>query len=164
MKMMLFILSFSEKETACMLKMLIPNNCQVKFHLCSKLSYFFLFFFLLLFIFSAVYRNSECCGLGSLNFAAWFHYILRVFKWGYNKSKLHKTLKLLIKRYAQCSFLEKSLRIVFLHHIFCMIFQQKCFSRYVLLTDQISLSDCLYFLRYWTICVLQVLVNQVVLW
>ena len=33
-----------------------------------------------------------------------------------------------------------------------MIFQEKCFSRYILLTDQISLSDCLYFLRYLAIC------------
>ena len=29
---------------------------------------------------------------------------------------------------------------------------EKCFSCYILLTDQISLSDCLYFLRYWVIC------------
>ena len=33
---------------------------------------------------------------------------------------------------------------------------------YILLTDQISLSDCLYFLRYWAICVLWLFVNQVV--
>ena len=34
---------------------------------------------------------------------------------------------------------------------FCMIFEEKYFSHYILLTDQISLlslSDCLYFLRY----------------
>ena len=31
-----------------------------------------------------------------------------------------------------------------------------------LLTDQISLSDYLYFLRYWAICVLQLFVNQAV--
>ena len=30
-----------------------------------------------------------------------------------------------------------------------MIFEENCFSRYILLTDQISLPDCLYFLRYW---------------
>ena len=41
-------------------------------------------------------------------------------------------------------------------------FQQKCFSSYILLTDQISLSGCLYLLRYWAICVLQLLVNQIV--
>ena len=28
------------------------------------------------------------------------------------------------------------------------------FSPYILLTDQISLSDCIYFLRYWEICVI----------
>ena len=49
----------------------------------------------------------------------------------------------------------------FLHHVLCIIFQEKCFS-YVLLTDQISLSDCLYFLRYWAICVLQLFVSQVI--
>ena len=38
-------------------------------------------------------------------------------------------------------------------------FQQKC---PILLTDQISLPSCLYFLRCWTICVLQLFVNQVV--
>ena len=37
-------------------------------------------------------------------------------------------------------FLEKGLRIV-LYHIFCMIFQEKCFSCFPLLTDQISLPD-----------------------
>ena len=36
------------------------------------------------------------------------------------------------------------------------------FSRYILLIDQISLSDCFYFLRYWTIKVLQLFVNQAV--
>ena len=37
-----------------------------------------------------------------------------------------------------------------------MIFQKF----YDLLTDQISLSVCLYFLKYWTICVLQLFVSQ----
>ena len=36
----------------------------------------------------------------------------------------------------------------FFHPILYMIFQEKCFSYYILLTDQISMSDCLYFLRY----------------
>ena len=48
----------------------------------------------------------------------------------------------------------------FLHHIQRIIFQQKCFLCYILSTDQISLSDCLYVLRYWTIYVLQLFVNQ----
>ena len=59
------------------------------------------------------------------------------------------------------NFPEKGLGLVF-HHILWMIFQEKCFSCYILLTDQISLSDYLYLLRYWAICVLQLLVNQVV--
>ena len=49
-----------------------------------------------------------------------------------------------------------------LQHILCMIFQQKCSSFYILLTDEISLPGCLYFLRYWAICALQLFVNQVV--
>ena len=51
------------------------------------------------------------------------------------------------------------------HFIPCMIFEEKYFSFYILLPvlpDQISLSDCLYFLRYWTICVLYLSVTQVV--
>ena len=42
------------------------------------------------------------------------------------------------------------------------IFQRKCSSCYVLLTDQISLHGCFYFLRYWATCVLELFVNQVV--
>ena len=34
------------------------------------------------------------------------------------------------------------------HYILCMVFQEK-YSCYALLTDQMSLPDCLYFLRYW---------------
>ena len=37
--------------------------------------------------------------------------------------------------------------------IFYIIFQEKFFPCYNILTDQISLSDCLYFLRYWVVCV-----------
>ena len=36
-------------------------------------------------------------------------------------------------------------------NIFCMIFEEKIFSRNILLTDPISLSGCLYFLRYMAI-------------
>ena len=42
----------------------------------------------------------------------------------------------------------------FVQHILHMIFHEKYFSCYILITDQISLSDCLYFLRYLGICVL----------
>ena len=49
----------------------------------------------------------------------------------------------------------------FVHHIWCMIFEQKCFSCYILLNDQISLSDYFYLQRYWAICALQFFVSQV---
>ena len=48
------------------------------------------------------------------------------------------------------NFLEKGFGIV-IQHILCIIFQEKCISIYNALTDQISFSDCLYFLRYWAI-------------
>ena len=44
--------------------------------------------------------------------------------------------------------------------IFCKMFDKKI-SRYMLLTDQILLSGCLCFVRYWAICVLQLFANQV---
>ena len=37
---------------------------------------------------------------------------------------------------------------------------KKCFACYIILTDQISLSNCLYFSRYWAICVLQLFVTD----
>ena len=46
--------------------------------------------------------------------------------------------------------------------IFHMLFEEKYFSCYILLIDQVSLSGCLYFVRYWAICVLLLFVNQVV--
>ena len=51
---------------------------------------------------------------------------------------------------------------LFLHHILYMIFQDKCFSSYILSVYQISLPDCLFFLRYWLICVFQLFFNQLV--
>ena len=41
-----------------------------------------------------------------------------------------------------------------------IIFVEKFFSHYFLLTNQISLSDWVYFLRYWAIWVLQLFVSQ----
>ena len=41
-----------------------------------------------------------------------------------------------------------------------IIFQDKSFSCYILLTDQSSLPGSLYFLRYWAICVLQLFVSH----
>ena len=48
----------------------------------------------------------------------------------------------------------------FFHHILCMIFQEKGLSCYILLTDLISYTDCLCFLRYWEIWVLKLFVSQ----
>ena len=58
-------------------------------------------------------------------------------------------------------FLDKGLGIVSLAHS-VYDFSKKCSSCYVLSTDQISLSGCVYILRYWAICILQLFVNQVV--
>ena len=48
-------------------------------------------------------------------------------------------------------FLEKDLGIVSLSH-FLYDFLRKIILMLILLTDQILLSNCLYFLRYWEIC------------
>ena len=42
-----------------------------------------------------------------------------------------------------------------------MIFEEIYFPGYILLTDQISLSRCLYFKRFWAICILQYFVKEV---
>ena len=42
-----------------------------------------------------------------------------------------------------------------------MMFEEKYSSCHILLPDQISLSGCLYFVRYWAICVLKLFLNQV---
>ena len=64
-----------------------------------------------------------------------------------------------------CSFLifQKRVWDQLFHHIQCVIFQEKCFTCCILLTDHISLPDCLYFLRYWSIIVLQLFVSQLVM-
>ena len=65
-----------------------------------------------------------------------------------------------------CSTLIFQIRVweQILQHILRMIFQQKYSCYYILLTDQISLPGCLYFMRYWTIYY-KLFVNQVVtLW
>ena len=61
------------------------------------------------------------------------------------------------------AFLKKlrCLELASLPH-FLMIFEEKYFWSYILLPDQISLSDSLYFVRYWAICVLQLFFYQFV--
>ena len=58
-------------------------------------------------------------------------------------------------------FSEKGLGIAS-HHILRLTFQEISFLGYILLTDQISLPDYLYFFRYLSISVLQLFVTQVV--
>ena len=58
-------------------------------------------------------------------------------------------------------FSEKGLGTVFPPH-FVYDFSRKMFLMLYSITDQISLSDCLYFVRYWAICVLQLFVSQAV--
>ena len=60
------------------------------------------------------------------------------------------------------NFSEKGLGLVSPPHFVYDFSKKKCFSSYILLTDQISLSDCLYFSRYWAMCVLKLFVNQAV--
>ena len=57
-------------------------------------------------------------------------------------------------------FSEKGLEIISPSHF--MHSFSRFFSCYILLTDKSSLPDCLYFLRYWAICVLYLFVSHVV--
>ena len=84
---------------------------------------------------------------------AWFQYFLIALNLGYNKNKPYKTVDHWSSVVLTFDFLEKSLGIVSPPH-FKYVFSRKRFSCYILLTDQISLSDCLYILRYRAICVL----------
>ena len=59
------------------------------------------------------------------------------------------------------NFSENGLGLVSPAH-FVFDFHKKCLSCYILLTDQISSSNCLYFSVYWAICVSQLFVNQAV--
>ena len=93
--------------------------------------------------------------------ATCFHYISIVHKLAYNINKLCKTLSYWSGDIFHFDFLEKCLGIVSPPHLVCY-FWTKSFSCCILLTDQVSLPDCLYFLKYWAICVLQLLVNQAV--
>ena len=64
----------------------------------------------------------------------------------------------MVQRYAQFHYSEKGLGLVSPPN-FVYDLCEKCFSCYILLTDQISLPNCFYILRYWAICVLQLFVN-----
>ena len=75
--------------------------------------------------------------------------------------KLYKNLDYWSGDILNFKFSEKDLGLVSPSH-FARDFQEKYFLCYILLTDQIYLSDCLYFLKYWAICVSQLFVNRAV--
>ena len=58
-------------------------------------------------------------------------------------------------------FLQKGLRLVSPPH-FLYDFSKKLFSFYILPTDQVALSHCLNFSRYWSIYVLELFANKIV--
>ena len=58
-------------------------------------------------------------------------------------------------------FSEKGMGIVSSSHFVCDFSKKK--NYHVILTDLISLPDCLHLLRYWSICVLQLFIKQVVM-
>ena len=73
---------------------------------------------------------------------------------------MYKTLDYRSRYMLNFNFSEEGLGLVSPPHSL-YDFSRKMFFMF-LLTDQISLSDCLYFSRYWAICVLQLFVNQAV--
>ena len=77
-----------------------------------------------------------------------------------NKSKPYKSLDYGFRVILNFYFLGKGLRIISLSH-FVYDFSRKMFLMYVLLTDKIPSSDCLYLMRYLTICVLQSFISHV---
>ena len=107
-----------------------------------------------------------------------FHIFWYSLTWTYSKSKMHKTLFFILlttcvlwlfvsqlhksldcwSRYMlRFEFLEKSLGLVLPPHS-VHDFSKILFSFYILETDPISLSDCLYFLRYCVTCILHALI------
>ena len=106
-----------------------------------------------LFFFKKKRRKSFTSGKSKWS-SAKFQYISIALKLAYNKSELYKNLGYWSRDMLKFDFQGKVLAML-LHDILCTIFQGKCISCCILLTDQISLLDWLYFLRYWAICVLQ---------
>ena len=58
------------------------------------------------------------------------------------------------------NFSEKGLGLVSPPHFLCDFSRKMFFVLHSIITDHICLSDCLYFSRYWAICVLQLFVDQ----
>ena len=88
--------------------------------------------------------------------------------WGlskYIKTKHQTACFYLIQSFFFFFFFKKKRRsgtsfpVSFLHY-----FWRKIFILLSFITDQISFCCCLFFMRYWVICVLQLFVNQAVTW
>ena len=92
---------------------------------------------LIIFWKSFIWGKSKCS-------AAYFQYISIVLNLAYNKSKRHKTFGYWSRDILNFDFSEKGLELVSQP---CIVydFSKKCFSSSILLTDQISLPDYLYF-------------------
>ena len=118
---------------------------------------------------SSFFYKSLMWGESKLS-AAYFQFILIALNLPYNTNKLYKILDyrsgdMLNFNFGDMlnfNFSEKGLGQVSSPDFELDFSKKKCFSCYILLTEQISLSDCLYFSRYWTLCVLQLFVNQAV--
>ena len=81
-------------------------------------------------------------------------YYWNILKLSYRPVAFNSYIKLFEK-------IENGLVLVSLPH-FQHDFEEKRFSCEILLPNQISFSNCFYFLRHWEICVSQLFVNQVV--
>ena len=75
----------------------------------------------------------------------------------YNENKQYITLDYWSGNMLNFDSLEKGLEIISPPH-FVYDFLRKILSCYIQLTDQFSVSDCLYFLRYCAVCVLHLFV------
>ena len=93
--------------------------------------------------------------------AASFQYISIALNLIYNQNKLYKTSDYWPRDILNFEFLEKGLGLVSPPHFVCD-FSRKMFLMLHAINWPKSLSDCLYFLRYWAICVLQLFVSQIV--
>ena len=80
---------------------------------------------------------------------------------GFSKNKLYKTFIYSSRDVFDFNFPEKGLGLVSPPHL-VYDFSRKMFLKLYFLTDQTSLSDCLYFSRYWAVYVLQLFAHQTV--
>ena len=76
------------------------------------------------------------------------------------KNKLYKISDYWSSDAFNFDVLEKSIEIVSPLHSVLDFLKEKYFPSYILLTTQVSLVFCLYFLRYWAICVLWFLISS----